>query len=308
MTATSLISEFVEPAAAPSPPADEQDDARGAGTTYHDLLIYVGLAGLIASAWWVSRLGLFRPSDDTSYWIAVAGGSMMLILFAYPLRKYMKFMQRFGKVKWWFWLHLGLGLAGPWLILVHAGFQVGSLNAAVALYSMVTVVISGVVGRFIHVRVHRGLNGERTSLARLRERAGLVESEARSRLHFAPKVEARLLAFEQRELEAAPGWRTYLRQAILLPAQGLLTRRRCMRDLRERLVERAAEKGRGEDDRRRRERRAGKLVERYLNAVVKVAQFTAYERLFALWHVAHLPFVYLLVISAVVHVIAVHAY
>jgi len=29
---------------------------------------------------------------------------------------------------------------------------------------------------------------------------------------------------------------------------------------------------------------------------------------FALWHVAHLPFVVLLVISAVVHVVAVHAY
>ena len=35
---------------------------------------------------------------------------------------------------------------------------------------------------------------------------------------------------------------------------------------------------------------------------------TAFERVFALWHVAHLPFVYLLVISAVVHVVAVHAY
>jgi hypothetical protein len=42
--------------------------------------------------------------------------------------------------------------------------------------------------------------------------------------------------------------------------------------------------------------------------VVRVAQYNAYERVFALWHVAHLPFVYLLVISAVVHVIAVHAY
>ena len=42
--------------------------------------------------------------------------------------------------------------------------------------------------------------------------------------------------------------------------------------------------------------------------MVRVAQYTAYERVFALWHMAHLPFVYLLVISAIVHVIAVHAY
>jgi hypothetical protein len=30
--------------------------------------------------------------------------------------------------------------------------------------------------------------------------------------------------------------------------------------------------------------------------------------MFALWHVAHIPFVYLLVLSAVVHVVAVHMY
>lgn len=29
---------------------------------------------------------------------------------------------------------------------------------------------------------------------------------------------------------------------------------------------------------------------------------------FALWHVAHVTFVYLLVASAVVHIVAVHAY
>jgi hypothetical protein len=46
----------------------------------------------------------------------------------------------------------------------------------VALFSMGIVVASGVVGRFIYVRVHRGLNGEMTSLAELRQRAGLVES------------------------------------------------------------------------------------------------------------------------------------
>jgi hypothetical protein len=62
------------------------------------------------------------------------------------------------------------------------------------------------------------------------------------------------------------------------------------------------------EDLLRRELQSRKLIRRYLNAVVKVAQFKAYERLFSLWHVAHLPFVYLLVISAIVHVIAVHAY
>lgn len=273
-----------------------------------DLLLYLLLTLLVGAAWAIAQMQLFKANDDTSYWIAVAGGSTMLLLFTYPLRKHVRFMRNLGKVKWWFWIHLFLGIAGPWLILVHSGFHIGSLNAGVALYSMIVVVLSGVVGRFIHVRVHRGLNGELTTLQALRARAGLVETEARSRLHFCPAAEARLQAFEQRELRAGAGWLTYLRQLAWLPAQQRIAAWRCRAELRAALAS-ASQRGRWSPaDRQRRERRARRLVDRYLNAVVRVAQFTAYERAFSLWHVAHLPFVYLLVISAVVHVIAVHAY
>jgi len=273
-----------------------------------DLLLYGLLIALVWAAWKLSHMGLFSPNGDTSYWIAVTGGSMMLALFTYPLRKYVRFMQGLGKVKWWFWLHLFLGIAGPWLILVHSGFQIGSLNAGVALYSMVVVVCSGVIGRFIHVRIHRGLHGERTSLRELRERAGLIEDNARSRLHFAPRVEESLIAFERHELRARPGWATHLRQVTLLPMQRWITYVRCSAELRRLLRELAAKDDWSSDDLRRRQSRSRRLVDRYLDAVVRVAQYTAYERLFALWHVAHLPFVYLLVISAIVHVLAVHAY
>jgi hypothetical protein len=55
-------------------------------------------------------------------------------------------------------------------------------------------------------------------------------------------------------------------------------------------------------------RRSSKVVQRYLESVVRVAQYSAYVRLFALWHIAHIPVLALLLVSAVVHVIAVHAY
>ena len=278
------------------------DQARG------DLLLYLLLLALVGAAWQVSELELVKPSSDLGYWLGVAGGSCMLALFVYPMRKYLRFMQGWGKVKGWFWLHLALGIGGPWLILVHSRFSIGSLNAGVALVSMCVVVASGVVGRFIYVRVHRGLDGERTSLHELRRHAGLVEDNARSRLHFCPAVEARLLAFEQRELQAKPQWTTHLRQATLLPLQRWLTYLQCVRALRQPLGELAIGHRWSAGELRRRRRRARRLVDQYLHAVERVAQYSAYERLFALWHLAHLPFIYLLVISAVVHVVAVHAY
>lgn len=278
-----------------------------------DLLLYLLLALLTLGTWRISRLGWFTAGDDLGYWLGVAGGTMMLLLFSYPLRKYLRFMHRWGRVKWWFWVHMALGIGGPLLILLHSTFHIGSLNAGVALFSMVIVALSGVAGRFIYVRVHRGLHGERTSLDELRVKAGFDQNEARSRLHFAPLVEAQLRAFEERELQAQPGWPTYLRQVFVLPVRQWRTQWVCAKELHKalnRVREQAAADGRVRDAaaQQRAERHARRLVRRYLLAVVRVAQFTAYERLFALWHVAHVPFVYLLVISAIVHVVAVHAY
>jgi len=233
---------------------------------------------------------------------------MMLLLFSYPLRKHFRFMHRLGKVKWWFLVHMTLGVGGPMLILVHSTFHVGSLNAAVALYSMIIVALSGVVGRFIYVRVHRGLHGERTTLRELQVRAGMDQSETRSRLSFVPEVEARLQAFEERELNAKPGWLVFARQLAVLPLQQWLLYRACVAQLHKPLQRIGRHRGWDADDVAKRERLARKLIRRYLANVVRVAQFTAYERVFALWHVVHVPFVYILVICAVAHVVAVHAY
>jgi len=97
-------------------------------------------------------------------------------------------------------------------------------------------------------------------------------------------------------------------QLFVLPAQQWITYVQCIIELRAPLASVARKREWNEADHAKRTRLARKLVRRYLSGVVRVAQFTAYERLFALWHMAHVPFVYIMVISAVAHVIAVHAY
>jgi hypothetical protein len=49
-------------------------------------------------------------------------------------------------------------------------------------------------------------------------------------------------------------------------------------------------------------------VDRRLAATRRVAQFEGYERLFSLWHALHIPLIFMLIIAAVVHVIAVNVY
>jgi hypothetical protein len=273
-----------------------------------DTIVYLVLTALTWLVWQISRQGYFEAGDDVGYWLGVIGGVMMLLLFSYPLRKHFRFAHGWGRVKWWFLVHMLLGVGGPMLILLHSTFHVGSLNAAVALYSMIVVALSGVVGRFIYARVHRGLRGEEVSLKELQAYVVPEQEDVRSRLAFAPSVEARLRAFERAELQAAPGWLTYLRQVFLLPLKQVWVYRQCVEELRAPIGRLGAHSHWSAHEQERRERQARKLVRRFLIAVVKVAHFTAYEKLFSLWHVAHIPFVYLLVISAVVHVLAVHAY
>ena len=273
-----------------------------------DTFVYLTLAILVWGTWRISQLELFKSGDDTGYWIGVVGAVMMLLLLTYPLRKYVKFAHNWGSIRIWFWLHIILGVLGPLLILLHSNFNTQSLNAAVAFYSMIVVAGSGVAGRFIFQRVNRGLHGEQVDLKTLMRNAGLDKEDARSRLAFAPGVEQRLKEFEQKEQSIEQGWVPNFRAVFWLPILQFMTYRKCAAELDALLPKMAASQKWSAEDLKRRRTRAKKMVDRYLNSVVRVSQFEAYSFLFSLWHVAHVPFVYVLILTALVHVYAVHAY
>jgi hypothetical protein len=294
--------------AAPVSEDVEKKEVRQLPTLSKDLFVYAVLVLLVWMARQISLLNLFKAGDDVGYWLGVAGAVMMLLLFSYPLRKHFQFARNWGQVKGWLIVHMVLGIGGPLLILVHSAFRFSSLNAGVALYSMYIVVLSGVVGRFIYIRVNRGLYGEIISLQELKNRAGIEQEGVRSRLNFAREVERNLLAFAESQRTAIPGWRTHLHRVFVLPYVQWYVYWRCTRLLREPSARLAAQLQWDERKVAEHRRLARKMVRRYLNAVVRVAQFGAYEWMLSAWHVAHVPFVFLLIISTFVHIFAVHAY
>ncbi len=283
--------------------ADEKSSAR---MLAGDTLVYLALALLVWGTWCISRLGLFTAGDDMGYWIGVTGAVMLLLLLLYPLRKHLHFAHGWGNIRFWFWLHVVLGVLGPLLILLHSNFKTSSLNASVALYSMLLVAGSGVAGRFIFQRINRGLQSGQADLQDLLRRAGM--DHAHSRLSFAPGVEQRLKDFELREQVPHSGLLHAVRAVFWLPLLRWQTYRHCTAELDALLDLMAASQRWSKQDLTHRRLRAKGLVDRYLNSVVRVAQFTAYSFLFSLWHVAHIPFVYVLILTALVHVYAVHAY
>lgn len=278
-----------------------------AGPGIASLLILVALQVVLAFS--VSRSGAFTSGSKLGYWIGVAGAVMMLALLIYPLRKHLRVLNRIGSMRFWFALHMACGIFGPLLVLVHSTFHIGSLNAGVALISMLLVAASGIIGRFIYVRIHHGLYGVKATLRELQAKLGFDEADVKSRLHdVAPDVEARLLAFEAYALKPDSSSLQRTWRLLTLDENRIWTYAVAYRELGAAYRRAALARGWDEDKLERRLVTARLVVGRYLKNVRDVAQFSTYERLFSLWHILHVPLVYMLAISSVVHVVAVHMY
>jgi hypothetical protein len=279
----------------------EQDDRTGR------YLISGTLLAIVAS-YLITRRGYYTPGDNVGYYLGLVGGVMMLLLLTYPLRKYLHGFRNWGPVKHWFSIHMWLGVVGPVLVIAHSTFTLKSTNATVAFICMLFVAASGIIGRFIYVRIHRGLHGEKLNFKELQIKAGFESEQMHSKLHFVPQVENRLTEFQTYALAENLG---FARSALRLFTLG--TRRRimyaqCAAELKRVMRERAEARQWDHDKLRRRLGRATRLVHEFLLSVQKLSQFDVYDRLFRFWHVAHVPLVYLLVLSAIAHVVAVHMY
>lgn len=261
--------------------------------------VSVGIGAIVVAAWVVVQWAGLQATSELGYWLGIAGGLAMLLLFAYPLRKRLRVMQQLGSARPWFVVHMVLGVAGPVLILLHSGFRIGSLNAGVALWSMLIVAGSGVVGRFLYLLTHRGLAGEHEELGRLVQGLGISEARGDSVWSDTPSVTTPLHRFvaDARDLATRPGHDLagHFTAFVLLP-----WRRRW--ELRE-----ASKVARSLTRRSGASHDLVAIAEAYA-AALRVAQFGRATRLFELWHVLHIPFVYLMVICAVVHIVAVHVY
>jgi hypothetical protein len=263
---------------------------------------------LTAGAWLAGRAELYTPGDNLGYNLGLVGSILMLLLLLYPLRKRVHFLQRAGELRHWFKVHMFLGIAGPVLILYHSTLRVSSLNAAVAFYSMLVVAGSGIIGRFIYTKIHHGLYGRQATLRERQEHLGLQGESLKSKFHFAPSVEKRL-----KELEAYAADQTHLgllgiRRFLALTVRTRYVYWRSMREVGRILSRAAKERGWPRAERSHRIRVARRILKGYMRELKEVAQFRTYERLFSLWHVLHVPFVFMLVFSAIVHVVYVHMY
>jgi hypothetical protein len=246
------------------------------------------------------------PQSGIGYALGIVGGSAMLLLLAYPLRKRVRGLSFMGTTKRWFQAHMALGVIGPVLILYHSNFSLGAVNSNVALACMLVVAGSGLFGRYFYAHIHHGLHGRKASLAELKEYAERLRWVTAS-VEFLPDLVNRIDAEEQLILE-----RSSRLPLLMRPPAGAvgvwLAHRRLRRYVAGAMREADSTPGASHGRREQLHGTARQYIDDRLAATRRVVEFAAFERLFSLWHAFHLPLFILLLFAATVHVFAVHVY
>ncbi len=278
--------------------------ANDLSTTLRHALLWTTPFALLALGWWWRDALPIEAEEGVGYGLGIASAACILILLIYPIRKRIKWLSPIGSPRTWFLVHMSMGVAAPIAALYHCGFSLGSLNSRIALTSILVVSGSGLIGRFLYRKIYSDWSGKRLHL----KKSGQLKAATSSDLEFLKLVNERLAKLDQltqasrHSLAASIRW--HLRAGWVIRRERKALMEFCIRQL-NRLA-------RAKPMYRRERPRLMRALDAYLGErtlqIRQMARVQVYERLFALWHVAHLPFFILLVISVIVHVFAVHLY
>lgn len=213
-----------------------------------------------------------------------------LILFGvvmYIVRKRYKFFARWGRLKYWLEFHIFLCTLGPVMILFHTAFKFGGI-VSIAFWSMVAVVVSGVIGRYIYIQIPRSIEGRELSLHEIKE----------------SKVNIGMILSNNYQLDQTS--QQGILAAIELPSPssgGNLVSRILQRSFDDRKKIGRIKKTLRQNQLRWRDiRKVTKLVKDEMAINNRIERLQSMQQLFKYWHVAHLPFALVMLVIVVLHV------
>jgi hypothetical protein len=214
-----------------------------------------------------------RPSGAVAHLLGVTGWLMTLVPVAYAARKRFRVLHRFGSIRAWLEVHIFCGLVGPVLVTFHTSFKFNGL-ISVAYWSMVVVAASGVIGRYLYMRIPKTIRGVELS----------YDEVCARQQSLAASLDATAGAVKQaiEDFDHGPWW-----------IRGLTGR---FREWRLRRMLTAA--GVAPPDARL---LAVSAAERALLAD-RLVSLERTRRLFALWHVFHLPLVWIMFSIVTLHI------
>lgn len=258
----------------------------------------------ILFTWYLWEDRYLRHEDDFIYNLGLIGGILMLLQFVYAIRKRTSSMRRWGLLSKWFSVHTFIGLTAPVIIIVHSRFEMLSINGTVALIAMLIVVLSGMVGRYLYGQVNFDLAMSKRNLKELHgELRKKILIPYSSRLF---NMEKELKDFTISAIATPSGFSPATMQAIKVSVQSKFLYMRLSRMKLSQPVGVGTNTmtmdisvfGHVEKD----------LLKKYIKLLAYMSRYSAYKQLFSMWRIVHIPVIYLLLITGLAHVLAVHMY
>jgi len=247
-----------------------------------------------------------QAEGDFTYNSGLVGGITMLVILLYALRKRARMLRKAGNMEVWYYFHLLGGVLGPLIIVFHTGFTIKSINSGVALFTMITIVLSGLFGRYIYTRIGYSLHRKLLSIKESEKQ--LMDTLHRYDSPLGEKIERRLSNFA---LSCLTGPRSLLKLPMrLLAIRGSAAACyvKASTDLTNMLKITARQEGLSNVEIKGRLNREKEQLREHISAVANIAHSHLFERVLVKWRILHIPLLYILVITGSFHVLAVHMY
>jgi hypothetical protein len=250
-----------------------------------------------------------KPSGYVGQSAGILALAIFVFLWLYPLRKKFKRLAWTGSVAKWLDVHILAALGLPLLLAIHAAWRFEGL-IGLGFLSMMIVVASGIVGRYLYVRIPRSKTGvELTREEVAARREALVEEIADALGLDVPAVENTLAIGV-----AVPG-NTSAARALGQLLTNDIARWRMKRELRRRwktMLHQGSFAFRVDRQRNRVSERQAldqvvQLASREMSLAQQARMLDATRKVFGFWHVAHRPFALTALVAVVIHVAVVIA-
>lgn len=216
-------------------------------------------------------------------------GTLLIIIgvFGYQAKKRFRVLARFGRLKYWLEFHIFLCSLGPVMILFHTAFKFGGI-VSISFWSMVAVVASGVIGRFIYIQIPRTIEGRELSLGEVRALKGDLESILKNNYQINE-------ASYQTVIDAVKVSGHRVQGNLMARMIGkYLDDRKTINTIKNTL----RINGLNPTD----VRKVAGLVSNELSLNNRIERLVTMQKLFKYWHVAHLPFALIMLIIMIIHV------
>lgn len=225
----------------------------------------------------------FKASGIVGHGLGIIGTFLIVFgVFSYMFRKRLRIFSRIGILKHWLEFHIFLCTLGPFLILFHTTFKFGGL-VAVSFWSMVAVFLSGIIGRYIYLQIPRTIEGKELTLIDMEDQRAEMNKQLRQSVTLDESIYEIIDHRRDHSVKNLGFWRKRREERAIL------------KKLRNELSSQAVPR-----------KKAGEIILIFKNQLTlkkRIERLVTMQRLFAYWHVAHLPFALIMLVVMIIHVV-----